>query len=61
MDPTCWKIVGGMGTAVLGMATAVLALWKAYSKTNDLLLAEKEEKVRILAELKVLLERRRKP
>ena len=55
MDKCLW-----IGSGYPVFIAAVSILWIAYQKSQDKLLAEKEEKVRILIELKRLLEQRKK-
>lgn len=52
--------VGYVIAVVTTLAGAVALLFKLYVGAKDQLLAEKEEKVRILTELKRLLEERKK-
>lgn len=61
MDATCWKVIGGMVVAVLGLVGAVRILWSAYRKTQHALLEEKERRVKEIEAFRDYIERRSHP
>ena len=55
MDKCLW-----IGSGYPVFVAGIVALWAVYQKSQTALLAEKEQKVRILTELKRLLEEKKR-
>lgn len=60
MDPTCLKLLGGMGTAVLGLAGAVAYLFRVLQKSQEARLEQAREHERTMEELHLTIEKRRR-
>ena len=35
VDGTCWKLLSGMGVAIVALAGGIVTLWKAFKKSQE--------------------------
>lgn len=59
-DATCLKLLAGMGTAVLGLATAVVVLFRALMKSQSARLLETREHRDTIRSLYEMMARRKR-
>ena len=56
MDANCWKVVGGMSTAVLALCAVVRFLWLQLDAARNEIVELHKQKVRELQEFKTMVE-----
>lgn len=59
MDANCWKVVGGMGTAVLGLCVVIRVLWSRLEAARLEVVELHKQRVRELEEFKKMVEGRK--
>jgi len=59
MDATCWKVVGGMGTAITAMATALVILWRALQASQAARIADLNQHNNVLTEMQKILKEKK--
>lgn len=59
MDANCWKVVGGMGTAVLGLVAVIRILWVQLETARKEVVELHKQRVRELEEFKKMVEGRK--
>jgi hypothetical protein len=58
MDPTCWKILGGMSTAILALCAVIKILWGKLEIARTEIVELHKQKVRELEEFKRMVEKK---
>lgn len=59
MDATCWKILGGMGSAIFALVVVIKVLWAKLEQARAEIVDLHKQKIRELEQFKKMVEERK--